>query len=251
MDTSTILSLALGAALAGFVQGLSGFAFSLVAMSIWAWTLDPRLAAVMAVFGSLTGQVIAAFSVRRGFDLARLWPFLLGGLTGIPIGVAVLPLLDANMFKAALGLLLVIWCPAMLFAKHLPAIRFGGRAADGAVGLAGGIMGGFGGFTGVLPTLWCTLRRYDKHTQRSIIQNFNLATLAATMVAYLASSAVTREMLPGFAVVAPAMLIPTLLGTRLYIGISEAAFRRIVLGLLTLSGFALLASSLPRLAGSL
>jgi uncharacterized membrane protein YfcA len=250
MDTSTIASLALGAALAGFVQGLSGFAFSLVAMSIWAWTLDPKLAAVMAVFGSLTGQIIAAFSVRRGFDFARLWPLLLGGLTGIPIGVAILPLLDASLFKAALGFLLVIWCPAMLFATHLPAIRFGGRAADGVVGLAGGIMGGFGGFTGVLPTLWCTLRRLDKHTQRSIIQNFNLATLAATMLAYFASGTVTREMLPSFAIVAPAMLIPTLLGTRLYIGISETAFRRIVLALLTLSGFALLASSLPRLAGA-
>jgi hypothetical protein len=47
--------------------------------------------------------------------------------------------------------------------------------------------------------------------------------------------------------VAPAMLVPTLLGARLYVGISEARFRQIVLGLLTASGVALLASSLPRL----
>ena len=50
-----------------------------------------------------------------------------------------------------------------------------------------------------------------------------------------------------FAVVAPAMLIPTLLGTRLYIGISEVTFRRMVLGLLTCSGLTLLASSVPQL----
>jgi hypothetical protein len=56
-------------------------------------------------------------------------------------------------------------------------------------------------------------------------------------------------MAPMFAVVAPAMLIPTLLGTRLYIGISEVTFRRVVLGLLTCSGLTLLASSLPRLLG--
>jgi len=43
------------------------------------------------------------------------------------------------------------------------------------------------------------------------------------------------------------MLVPTLLGARLYVGISDLAFRRIVLGLLTLSGIALLASSLPKL----
>ncbi|AOO83622.1 sulfite exporter TauE/SafE family protein [Bosea vaviloviae] len=249
MDT-TILSLALGAAVAGFVQGLSGFAFGLVAMSFWAWTLEPRLAAVMAVFGALTGQIISAFSLRRGFDLARLWPFLLGGFAGIPLGVALLPLLDATLFKAALGCLLAIWCPIMLFAPRLPAIRAGGRLADGVVGLTGGIMGGFGGFTGVIPTLWCTLRRMDKDAQRSIIQNFNLATLAVTMLSYVVAGNVTRAMLPFFAVVAPAMLIPSLIGGRLYIGISEAAFRRIVLALLTLSGVALLASSLPRLLGS-
>ena len=43
------------------------------------------------------------------------------------------------------------------------------------------------------------------------------------------------------------MLVPTLLGARMYIGISEARFRQIVLSLLMLSGIALLASSLPAL----
>ncbi|MFX7507370.1 TSUP family transporter, partial [Acinetobacter baumannii] len=76
------LIIALGAALAGFVQGLSGFAFGMVAMSLWAWTLEPSMAAVLTVFGSLTGQVIAAVRVRRGFDVAALLPFIAGGLAG-------------------------------------------------------------------------------------------------------------------------------------------------------------------------
>ena len=40
---------ALGAGVAGFVQGLSGFAFGMVAMSFWAWVLEPQL-------GSAGGQ---------------------------------------------------------------------------------------------------------------------------------------------------------------------------------------------------
>jgi len=43
------------------------------------------------------------------------------------------------------------------------------------------------------------------------------------------------------------MLVPTLLGARVYIGVSELRFRQLVLGLLTASGIALLASSLPTL----
>lgn len=238
---------ALGAVVAGFVQGLSGFAFGMVAMSFWAWALEPRLAAVLSVFGALTGQIIAAVSVRRGVDAKRLLPFVLGGLAGVPLGVWLLPRLDVDGFKAMLGGLLVLWCPAMLMAKNLPRIRFGGRLADGAAGLAGGVMGGIGGFTGTLPTLWCTLRGFDKDAQRAVIQNFNLSMLAVTMATYLATGIVTREMLPMFAIVAPAMLVPTLLGARLYVGISEARFRQVVLGLLTVSGVVLLAAALPRL----
>ncbi|WP_066094435.1 sulfite exporter TauE/SafE family protein [Xanthomonas massiliensis] len=240
---------ALGAVVAGFVQGLSGFAFGLVAMSFWAWVLDPKLAATLSVFGALTGQIVAAFSVRRGWDVKRLLPFVLGGLLGIPLGVALLPRLDMNWFKLILGALLVLWCPAMLLSRRLPRVSAGGTPADGVVGLAGGIMGGLGGFTGTLPTLWCTLRGYERDVQRSIIQNFNLSMLLVTMATYAGSGIVTRDMLPMFAIVAPAMLVPTFLGTRLYIGISDARFRQIVLGLLTASGVALLASSLPRLAG--
>jgi uncharacterized protein len=247
MPVSTYLVVALGAGVAGFVQGLSGFAFGLVSLSVWAWVIDPQLAAVLAVAGAFTGQVVAVLSVRRGFDLRRLAPFVLGGLAGIPLGILLLPRLDADWFNALLGVLLMIWCPAMLFARNLPRITGGGRLADAAVGLGGGLMGGLGGFTGVLPTLWCTLRRYERDVQRSVIQNFNLAMLSVTMTTYVGTGLVTRATLPMLAVVLPAMLVPTLLGTRIYLGISEAAFRRLVLGLLTLSGLALASASVPRL----
>ena len=236
-----------GAVVAGFVQGLSGFAYGLVSMSFWVWTLEPRLAAALAVFGSLTGQVIAAVSVRRGFDIKVLLPFVLGGLLGIPLGVALLPRMDMDWFRLVLGCLLVLWCPAMLMARQLPRVTVGGRLADGLVGLSGGVMGGLGGFTGVLPTLWCTLRGYEKDAQRAVVQNFNFSMLLVTMGSYLAAGVVTQAMLPMFGLVALAMLVPTLLGTRLYIGVSGAAFRKIVLGLLTVSGVAMLVSAVPKL----
>jgi len=129
----------------------------------------------------------------------------------------------------------------------LPRITAGGKVADGVVGAMGGVMGGIGGFTGVIPTLWCTLRGFDRDVQRSVIQNFNLSMLVVTMAGYLYTGVVTRDMLPLFAIILPAMLVPTLLGARLYVGISDVTFRRVVLGLLTLSGVALLVSSVPKL----
>jgi len=246
MEAQTLVIIA-GAVAAGFVQGLSGFGFGLVAMSFWAWTIDPRLAAAMAVFGALTGQLIAAVTVRRGFDIKRLAPFVLGGLLGIPVGMLLLPQVDVQVFKAFLGTLLAVWCPAMLFSARLPRITRGGRVADALVDAGGGVMGALGGFTGVLPTLWCTLRGMDKDAQRAIVQNFNLAMLLVTFSTYVATGIIDQTTLPFLAVVAPAMLVPSLLGARLYIGISEATFRKVILSLLTVTGIALLVSSVPRL----
>jgi len=235
----------LGAVVAGFVQGLSGFAFTMVAMSIWAWALDPQLAAATAVFGGMSGQIFGVLTVRRGFDLSVLIPLCVGALVGIPIGVVALPHLDADLFKTLLGAMLVICCPIMLVANGLPRITAGGRLVDGLVGIIGGAMGGLGGFTGIFPTLWYTLRGFEKERLRSIVQNFNLAALTVTMGVYVGTGIATVEMLPIFAIVLPAMLVPWWLGSRVYIGINEVTFRRVVLSLLTLSGIGMLASSLP------
>ena len=246
--TTHIFLLALGAIVAGFVQGISGFAFGMVAMSIWVWGIDPRLAAVMTVFGGLTGQIFSAVTVRRGMHLRLLWPFLAGGVVGVPIGVGLLPHLNPAHFKLILGAVLVIFCPAMLLAPRLPPIQRGGRGGDAIAGLFGGVMGGIGGFTGVAPALWCTLRGYDKEAHRAVLQNFNLAALSATFAALLFSGSVTRDMLPGFAIVAPALLLPSMLGARVYVGLSALAFRRVVLSLLTLSGLAMIGASIKSFA---
>jgi hypothetical protein len=110
--------------------------FGLTAMALWAWTLEPRLAAALAVVGGLTGQLLAAFTVRRGWDLRALMPFLAGGLAGLPFGLWLLPRLDVPLFKAMLGAMLVVICPLMFFAGRLPKLR-GGRTGDALAGAAG------------------------------------------------------------------------------------------------------------------
>ncbi len=238
---------ALGAVVAGFAQGLSGFAFGLVAMSFWAWVLDPQIAAALSVTGGLTGQIVAAFTVRRGFNWKMLAPFIAGGLLGIPIGVWLLPMLDIHIFKAILGTFLILWCPAMLLAKNFPKITLQSRLADGIVGLAGGVMGGIGGFTGTLPTLWCTLRGLDRDTQRSIIQNFNFALLIVIAITYAGTGLIRVDMWPFLLIVSPIVVITAFIGTRLYLGISPERFRQIVLGFLIISGISMLSSALPHL----
>ena len=247
--SAVLIQVIVGAAVAGFVQGLSGFAFGLAAMGIWAWSVSPQLAGPMVVFGSLIGQLLSIHSIRGSLELSRVMPLIPCGLIGVPIGAAALPHLDATMFKAGVGLLLAIYCPAMLLTRELPRIRGGGRIADGVAGLIGGVMGGIGGLSGPAPTLWCTLRHWSRDAQRGVIQSFNLAMHTLTLTVYAVDGAITAETGRMFAVIAPTLVVPCLIGARLYTRVSEIQFRRLVLGLLFLSGLGLLAASGSRLLG--
>jgi uncharacterized membrane protein YfcA len=166
-----------------------------------------------------------------------------GGVIGVPIGSMLLPHVDQTIFRGVIGLLLVLWCPAMLVAGGRPRPN-GNRAhwADGGAGLVGGILGGLAGLSGPAPTLWCVLRGWSRDVQRSAIQSFNLAMHILTLIAYSSTGTITTETLNMFLVILPAVLIPTWLGTKLYARIDERTFRRVILVLLSLSGAVLLIS---------
>jgi uncharacterized membrane protein YfcA len=204
----------------------------------------------MAVFGSLVGQLIALPILWKGVDLRRLAPFIIGGVIGVPLGILLLKIIDPDGFKLGLGLFLLIYCPAMLLTPSTLAVKWGGKWADGVAGWTGGVCGGIGGLAGGLPTLWCTLRGWDKDTQRGVMQGFNITMHVTTLTGYLiAGDVITLETLGLFAVITPALAIPVILGTLVFRRLDQKAFRRLVLVLLFVSGAVLTASSVGKVFG--
>jgi uncharacterized membrane protein YfcA len=248
MGTMGALCVVLGAAAGGFAQGLSGFAFGLVALSIWVWVLEPTVIGPLIVIGAVAGQFATAGILRRGWQPALFLPFVVGGVFGVPLGVALLHYVDPLAFKFGVGMLLVLWCLAVSFARDLPRVRWGGRIADGVVGWVGGVMGGLAGLTGPAPILWTSLRGWDRHTQRSVFQVFSLSMQCLTMIAYASSGVVTGELAVPLALTLPAMLAGVYFGSALYRRISDRAFVRVVLAFLAVSGVILVATSIAALS---
>jgi uncharacterized membrane protein YfcA len=243
MTTPVVLSIVAGTCAGGFVSGVAGFAFGLVALSFWTWAIDPHLLSPMAVFGSFVAQILSLGAVRRSMQWRRLMPFLVGGAAGVPLGVALLQHIDITSFKVTVGVILIAYCSFMLLAANLEPISAGGRLADGCAGLIGGTMGGLAGLTGPAPTMWCTIRGWDKDTQRSVFQTFNLAMQAIALVTYGVNGTLTGPVWRAFGVMLPAIVVPAWLGARVYKRIDARLFRRMVLVLLLLSGAVLLAST--------
>src|SRR5271167_5029155 len=243
-DTWPMLGMVVaGAALAGFVQGLSGFAFSLVAMGVWAWALPPQIAAPLAVFGALLGQVASLASVRAGFDLKRIAPLVLAGALGVPVGVFLLHNADPRHFKLFIGILLTLYSLFGLLVRDPPRIEAGGSGLDAFAGLLGGVLGGLGGMSGTVPAIWTQLRGWKRDLRRATMQVYNIAMHVTTLTVYSRTGTLDATTLKLFAVVAPAMLIPSYFGTRLYGRFSEKTFARVIFVLLLASGAALLVSA--------
>jgi uncharacterized membrane protein YfcA len=222
------------------VAGLSGFAFGLVAASIWLYILTPLQTATLIIAFGLIVQGYSVLKLRRALDWRKLWPFIAGAAIGVPLGVAILGWSNPAYVRAGMGVFLVLYSLYALLRPSLPPVRQGGAAADAAVGFANGVLGGITGLAGILVTIWSGLRGWPKDQQRAVFQPVAVAIFAMSAVWLGVKGVVSADTMRLFLFGLPALLAGTWLGMKLYGRLDEAAFRKVVLVLLLASGVALI-----------
>lgn len=238
--------IALGAFAGALASGLAGFAFAITSLGIWAHVLSPAEAAPMVVICSLLVLLSTFAAIWRSIDFRSAWVFILGGLIGVPAGVALLPLADPGPFRIFVGATLILYCGALLLSGRFPAITGKHPFLNGLVGVGGGVMGGFAGLSGVLPTIWCGLMKWPKDKQRATFQLFNAAMHSATLTLYVLQDRLPDNVLTLLGASAPALILGSALGFLLYRRINDAQFKKVLLWMLGISGVGLL---LPALQG--
>jgi uncharacterized protein len=241
MDGITFeIPLFLVASFAGaFVAGLSGFAFGLVAASLWLYILSPIQSATLIVAFGLLVQGYSVWKLRAALDWQKLWPFITAAVIGVPLGVTLLAWSDPRSVRIAVGTVLILYS---LYAFFRPALKFssGGRASDASIGFLSGVLGGLTGLAGILVTIWCNLRGWPKDVQRAVFQPVAVAIFLMSALWLGAKGTVTAETAKFFVMGLPCVLAGTWLGLKLFGRIGEPMFRKIVLVLLFVSGVTLL-----------
>jgi uncharacterized membrane protein YfcA len=243
MHTGAYALLFAGALAGGFVSGLAGFGTALMALGLWLYVLPPTVAVTLVLICSVAGQTATLPSMWRSFDLSLVWPFVIGGLLGVPIGTVLIAHADPRIFKLTIGIFLLVFPIALYFSAPM-ALAIGGRFADAAVGFAGGILGGLAGLSGPLPILWASVRGWGKDERRGIFQTFNWTVLFVALCLHIAGGRVGSDVLWSAALALPGTVIGAWLGARLYHALNDRNFRDVVLGLLFLSGATLVWNSI-------
>ncbi len=238
--TPEILLILAGALLGGFVNGLSGFGTTLVALPFWVHAVPPVIAAQLGVVGGIVGNMLTLPAIWPQVRWRAVWQYILPGLVGVPIGTTLLPMLEPRVFKLGVGSILVIFCLFQLIGRNRLRYHGGGKFADGVVGFFGGFLGGLAGMSGPLPTMWASLRGLSKDDKRILFQSFNTTMLTATLCVSAVQGLLSWQLARAVLIALPASLIGARLGHWAYLHLSAHHYDRIVLVLLLVSGIALL-----------
>lgn len=238
--SSEILLILTGALLGGFVNGLSGFGTTLVALPFWLHAVSPVVAAQLGAAGGIVGQIQALPSIWPMVQWRKVQPYILAGLVGVPFGTTILPLLDARLFKLTVGCVIILFCVFQLVAPRRQRLKGTGWAADAVVGFLGGFLGGLAGLSGPLPTMWASLRGLTREEKRVLFLMFNGTILTAMIVASAIQGLLSWEFGRALVIAIPASIVGARLGTWAYHRLDAKRYDHLVLTLLLLSGISLL-----------
>jgi uncharacterized membrane protein YfcA len=200
---------------AALVAGVAGFAFGLVAAAAWLYVISPLQTASLIIAYGLIVQGFAVWKLRRALQWGRLWPFLIGGAIGVPVGVAILQAAPPGHVRAGIGLFLVLYSIYGLTRPSLKPITAGGAPADAGAGFLNGLVGGVSGLAGIVVVIWCSVRGWPKDVQRSIFQPVAVATFVMSALWLGAKGAVSVDTAWLFLIGLPVLLAGTWLGLKL------------------------------------
>ena len=244
-DSMTLVLAVAGAFIAGFTTGLAGFGTGLVASGLWFHALPAAVVPPLVALSSVAAHMVGLATVRRSFAWQSAAPFLVGGVVGVPLGTYLLTIAHPDAIRTAIGAFLVTYAAAQLTGlTRLHIGAWGGRPADGAVGIGGGLLGGFAGLSGPLPLIWLQLRGGPSDAQRATYQPFNMAVLSLSVATMAIAGHVDLDVLIIAGLCLPATLLGAFIGARLYTLISESVFQNIILMLLLVSGSVLVVQTI-------
>lgn len=229
--------------LAYTVFGFGGFGANLVALPLLAHVMTLRFAVpmllVLDLFSASAMGVKNRKLIERG-ELLRLLPWLLAGMA---LGVPVLKYGREAWLLILLGSFVLAYSLWSLFGRANPA-PISPRWAFPA-GLAGGVFSTLFGTGGPIYTLFLARRITDTSRLRASVGALILGSAIVRLVLFTGSGFFSQPGLLKLALVlVPCALLGYLIGSRLHARLPQAQVRKVIWGMLVVSGASLLVRGL-------
>jgi uncharacterized protein len=225
------------------VFGLTGFGSTVLALPLLAHLFPLKFAVPLLLLLDAVATLVLGTRARKGIrfdELGRLVPFM---LVGIGLGLTLLIQLPEPPLIAGLGVFLLAYAGWGLWQRGTR-LRLS-PLWSAPIGLAGGALSALFGTGGVLFAMYAAGRLEEKSELRATTAAAIMVTAFVRVVLFAATGLLTQEgLLPGAALLLPAMLLGFTLGSRMHAGASVRAVVRGVYAVLIVAGISLLARAL-------
>lgn len=233
LATDGLAWLALAVLVAGVVRGFSGFGSALVYLPIAGIFLPPVWVIATTATFSIFGPLPLLPSAWRVADKGEVLRLALAGAVAIPLGVALLTMLEPTAFR---------WLVSAVSGATILALASGWRYQRAvpvplglAAGFAAGLMGGFMGLPGPPVILLYLSGRKAVAEIRAVILLFLFTTDVVVLVTLAARGMVTAQALLIGLLLAPCYMTGGLVGKRLFDPAREGLFRAVAYGIILLA----------------
>lgn len=220
--------------LAGMTQGLTGFGFSLVFVSIMLAFIPPKIVVpVVTVHATIINSLIV-YSIRKHVDFKRIAPLMIAGIVGIPFGAHVLSIIRGDMMKAVTGVLIALFAVAYLagFERKVK----NEKIAFSWIGFLSGFLNGSTGFSGPPVILFFTNQKIPKDIFRANLAIYFLILNASTLVAYAFNGLLNVDVLKFSFSFLPGLGVGAAAGIALAGKVDDKMFRKLALVVVTVAG---------------
>ena len=226
--------------ISAFVQGMSGFGFSLVAMPFLTLFLPLQIIVPILVICSLVLNIIIFMRIKGRLHINRIVIMFIVGMMTTPLGVYLLRVVDEVLLKGLVGLLIVITAVIMMKGIHL---EFSNKGLTyGMTGFLSGVLNGSVSLSGPPVVLMLVNEGEKKNDFKKNISAYFLALNVITIPSLMFSGLVVTEVINYSIAGIISLVVGALLGIKMGEKIDSSSFKKIVLLMIMTMGFMTLMS---------
>ena len=197
-------------------------------MPLLVMVIELKTATPLVAFVLMTIAAVILLRNWRVADLGAVWRLVLSSCLGIPVGLFLLKGIPEGLMKIFLGILVILFSLYNLANRHLKIIDL--RRVSGGSGLAylfgfiAGVLGAAYNTSGIVITIYATLRDWSPDRFRSTLQSYFVFTGLLILASHGLVGLWTPDVLRLYVTSLPLILVAIFLGGKLNRFIPQGQF---------------------------
>lgn len=211
-----------------FIHSTLGFGQALIAMPLLAMVIEFKTATPLVAFILMTIGAVILLRNWRGVALNAAWRLVLSSCFGIPVGLFLIKGIPEGLTKVFLGILVILFSLYNLANRYLKIVDVsrvsGGSGLAYLFGFLAGVLGAAYNTSGVVITIYATLRDWSPDRFRSTLQSYFVFTGLFILASHGLVGLWTPDVLRLYGSSLPLVLVGIFLGGKLNRFIPQGQF---------------------------